>query len=100
MAIGVSFHHFVEVVDHFQRIQHTQGVGKHESLNGGFHEMVHEMEDIVWRTAHAIAPVFKIDVHLHTDRLSIIDGLDYVCNVLIGSLAQLLHTVLLRPFAE
>ena len=99
MSIGIALLHFAHKLNNLQRIENAQRIGQHEAADAGAAECIHQLEHILGRILHAVAPVFQIDIDLHVKPFGIIyHGLD-VGNVLLRRLLQLVGAVLQRALA-
>ena len=97
---GVTLHHTATVLQGSVRVKDSQGIGQHHTpyRHGG--QGIHKVKHIFWRAFHAVAPVFKIYVHLHAAAHGILYRTQNIFNMLSCSLAQLCGNMLQATLAE
>ena len=100
MDCRVTLHHTAAVLQSSVRIQNAQCIGQHHALYRHPLERIHQVKHVLGRALHAVAPVLKIDIHLHTAAHSVLNGAADIADMLIGRLAQLRGHVLEAALAE
>ena len=59
---GETSDHLAHVIHHFEGVEHSQCVGKHETLDSAVLERLDKVEDVVGRILHSVAPILKVEV--------------------------------------
>ena len=54
MHIGIACHHLTDIKTNLHGVEHAQGVGQHETLDGSVLQTVHQGKDIVGRVLDTI----------------------------------------------
>ena len=100
VSIGIAAVHLTEKLNDLQRIHDAERIRQHEAAHRGVDECVHQLIYIFGRVLHAARPVFQIQIDLNAFAMGIGHFLPNVADVLLGSLPQLLTTVLERPLCQ
>ena len=100
VQVGVTIHHLLAILIRIARIQDTQRVGKHETLDGKLLEVIHHEEDVIRGVLDAIRPILQIDIHINLAPSSLVDHCRDVIQMLLWGLTQLFGHMLERAFAE
>jgi hypothetical protein len=98
VAPGVG--HQADVARGLVRREGPQRVGQVDALDGQLAQRLHHREDVVEGIAHAVRPVFEVDVHRDARLVGGEDRLLHALAVLLGCLAELFAAVLFRTFGQ
>lgn len=81
-------------------VEDAQRIGAHEPADGSVGQSVEHRVDVVGRTAHAVGPILKVEVHLHPA----VDGRKYlgahILQMPFGRAAQLPLAMFPRTFGQ
>ena len=92
--------HLTEESTRLHWSKHTEGIRQHETHDSTVLEGIYHVIDILRTVLHAIAPVLKVDVHLESLLMRIVDSLLDICNMLVRSTLELLCAMFLRTFGK
>ena len=100
VGVGVAIHHHAHELLYLHGIENAEGVREHEAAYTTTLQTVHQLEHVVGRVLHAVAPVLEVHVHRYALLGGVGYGAAYIGNVLFGSALKLLGTVLERTLGE
>ena len=93
VRVRIALHHHTHKLLHLHGVEDTQGIRQHEATDTTALKPIHELEHIVGRVLHTVAPVLEIHIYRHTLLCGIGHGATNVCDMFFGSAFQLLGTM-------
>ena len=100
VGVRVALAHFAEVAHRQQGVEHAEGVGQHDAAHVHGEYFIDHFIDVFLAGAHAVRPVFQIDVDADAEALRVFHLAAYVGQVFVGCFAQLQRAVALGAFAK
>ena len=76
MGLRITFFHLPHIFYHLQRIQDTQCIRQHKTLDTRIFQSIHQLEYVFGRILYAVTPVFQIDIDGYILLVSIAHHID------------------------
>lgn len=70
----ITFPHLPHIFDDLQRVQDTECIRQHETLDTTLPQSVNQAEHIFRRILDTVTPVFQIDIYIHSPTMGITDN--------------------------
>ena len=94
MSIRITFLHLPHILYHLQRIQDTQRVRQHITLDTRLLQSIHQLEYIFGRILDTVTPIFQINIDGYILFVGIMHHTYDIRQMFFRCLFQLLRTML------
>ena len=94
MSIRITFLHLPHILYHLQRIQDTQRIRQHKTLDARFFQSIHQLKHVFGRILDTVAPIFQINIDGYILFVGIMHHTYDIRQMFFRCLFQLLRTML------